>query len=83
MKISLSLFIRKQVAFSKNVHFGERLRMKYPFRVTVIIRFRVDGRPKRIKTYAFANVNIYVWTGPEATTELYSMKSSARTNDIT
>ena len=26
-------------------------------------RLRVDRRPKRIKSYAFTNVNVYVWTG--------------------
>ena len=27
-------------------------------------RVSVDGRPKRIKMYAFSNKNALVWTGP-------------------
>ena len=28
-------------------------------------RLRVDARCKRIRMYAFTDVNVYVWTGPE------------------
>ena len=27
-------------------------------------RLRVDARCKRIRMYAFTDVNVYVWTGP-------------------
>ena len=36
----------------KFIHFGERL--------------RVDGRPIRMKTFAFTSICVFVWTGPKA-----------------
>ena len=52
----------------KFIHFRERFRI-YAFTVSVFIDFsRVDGRPNRIKkfafTSAFAFTIVFVWTGP-------------------
>ena len=45
-------------AFSNLCVYGERFH-----------RLRVDGRPKRIKKFAFTSVcvyNVFVWTGPKS-----------------
>ena len=48
------------------IHFQQRFQID-AFSVntlSVFERISVDGRPKRIKMYAFSNENALVWTGP-------------------
>ena len=54
---------RRENSVLKSIHFGKRFRM-YAFRIKLKRRLRVDGRCKRIRMYAFTDVNVYVWTGP-------------------
>ena len=50
------------------IHFQQRFQIDASSvnTLSVFERISVDGRPKRIKMYAFSNENALVWTGPEA-----------------